>query len=124
MRIENLFSLIINDLNLFYIKLFLIPTLVFFILYLIYMINLKFTKPKDSIIISSKVALLNSILQIIFIYNIIFFFIIKYNGLFVFKWSNNNYRSNILFMLLPFILPYLILILLYFRTEKNIRKNI
>jgi hypothetical protein len=124
MRIDSFLSLIINNLSIFYIKLVLFPCIILLLLYIIYMVNLKLTKSSDVIVVSTKKALLNSIIQIVFIYSIIFFFILKYNGFSIFKWSLVNYRSNIIIMLLPLIVPYIILLFIYLSTEKSIKKII
>jgi hypothetical protein len=123
-HISNLINLLITDTAQYIIKLILLPLFSFILVYLTYVIWLNIAKVKQPFILHSKYVFLKSIIIATILINIYWFFVIRYNGLFLFTWSKFKWEiTNIYFMLLPLILAYSILAIMFIRTKFKI-KNI
>lgn len=116
-------NLLIGKLFIFYVKLFLFPALSLVLLYFVYVISLKIVKSKMPLGVHIKLLLLRSISITIVLYNIIWLYIIFSNGVMMFNWSQFTFnRNNIYLMLTPAFTGYILLLYIYFRTQKQIKK--
>jgi hypothetical protein len=118
-------NLLIKELNVFWVKLMLIPFSVLFFLYITQIIVLKLLKQEIQWNVHRRISLLISIFITLVVYNLFWILIIRNNGVDIFHWSGFYLtRNNIYLMLSPYFLGYLLLFLVYLRTEGQIKKTL
>lgn len=116
-------NLIVSDLRIFFLRLFLLPISTILLTYIISVIWLKIDKGNVDFIIHSKLVLIRSVIATVFIFNLFWVYVIKSNGIYLFVWTDIlDYKSSIVFRLLPLILSYTMLLLLFFRIQNQIKK--
>jgi len=117
------FTLWVTDLLSWFIKLIALTASVLFVLYLVYITWLKAEKTKKPFPVHSKKVFLKAIILTTVIYNIFWFLVLKYNGMYVFEWNKFEMKlSNTYFLILPILISYLILAILFFLTKSRIKK--
>ena len=107
------------------LKLLVIPGLSLLLVYITQGIWLKLSKAKKDYEVHTRLILLNSIQLVVVLLNVYWFFIIKYNGPYVFTWDSFDMAlTNIYLMLSPIFLTYIILLVLFLNTQTKIKKSL
>jgi hypothetical protein len=118
-------NLLIGNLSSFYLKMIIMPLCTMVLLYTVYIIMLKIKKPNMSFSVDSKLTLLMSISITTVLYNVFWLYVLYSNGVYLFNWSEMTFsKNNIYIMLVPLLLGYLVLIILYFRTQSQIKRSL
>lgn len=122
---EIYFDLLFKSTADFLIKLVLIPGSAFLLYYLVLLIINKVLK-KDVKLNFFEFFHCNSVYATIIVtvlFNIYFFFLIKYNGVYLFDWSYFDFNTNsIYFLLIPQIITYLGIVYFFVRSLRNFKK--
>lgn len=118
-------NLLIGNLSSFYLKMIIMPLCTMVLLYTVYIIMLKIKKPNMSFSVDSKLTLLMSISITTVLYNVFWLYVLYSNWVYLFNWSEMTFsKNNIYIMLVPLLLGYLVLIILYFRTQSQIKRSL
>lgn len=77
--------------------------------------------PREPVDVLYQLAMLRSLITYIFLLAVLFFFAIKINGLHTFRWSDPDFYLALLPFLLTFLIPVLLYIVGYSRLMKLIK---
>ncbi len=122
---EFITDLFISNFKWFYWRLAIYPLGCLALLYIIYIIALKTIKISKFYDVDKNATLLYSIVITAIIYNILWFYIILKNGIYIFNWSQFEYnRTNIYLMISPLIVGYVLLLTVFFIVQSKIKNNI
>ena len=120
-----LFDLLIQNKVVFLSKLILIPSIVILLVWLVNLALVRLIKMNLTFKIDIKYSWLISCTVATIFMNLFFYFLIKLNGVILFDWGYFAWSfNNIYVMLLPYILAYIMPIILFFVTENQIKKLI
>lgn len=117
------FNLWVSDFFTWLIKLLALSVSVLVVICFIYIIWLKIEKTKKPFPVHTKKVFLKSIILTTVIYNIFWFMVLKFNGMYVFEWNKFEMKlNNTYFLILPVFISYLLLAILFFATKSRIKK--
>ena len=120
---DYLFNFIIESYQSYFIKSGTVLFITFSILYIVYYLSLRIFKRKGNLFVESKLLFLYSICFVVVLYNIYWFFVIRINGESIFKWYAFPFdRTNAYLMISPILIGYIILVILFLNTKKQIKK--
>lgn len=108
------------DLLLQFLALAAVAFLVIWLCQLIWFRVLRKSHPGEPVDIIYQLAMLRSLVTYLFLVAVLFFFMIRINGLHTFRWSDPGFYLA----LLPFLLIFLIPVLLYFVRYSRLMKLI
>lgn len=121
--LDYLFNLFIENSSKYFIKTGIILSITALFIYALNLALLIFLKRKGNLFVEAKKAFMIGIIILMIFYNIYLFFVIKFNGESLLKWNAFPMdRTNTYVMLLPFFSGYFLLIFLFFKTKKQIKK--
>ena len=122
---EFITDLFISNFKWFYWRLAIYPLGIVALLYIIYIIALKTIRANKVYDVDKHTSLLFSVVITTIIYNILWFYIILKNGIYIFNWSQFGYnRTNIYLMLSPLIVGYILLLTVFLIVQSKIKNNI
>lgn len=107
----------------FVLKCLLIPALSLLLWYMVYMLWLKLSKRNQPYPVHVKIINAKSAIFAIGLLSIYFSVLIYFNGIDLFTWGQFPVNiGNIYFLLLPLIISYIALIVIYFNAKNSIHK--
>ena len=107
------------------LRIILLPAITVLLVFIVHAIWLKIDKEDLPFTLHSKMVLLKSIILIAASINLYWLLIIKFNGLYLFTWNIFSYKlNNIYLMLSPLFISYVVLVIMYFRTQSKIKKTV
>lgn len=119
------FKIWVSDFAFWLVKLLVLCLSVLLIVYLIYTIWLQIEKSKQKYVLHVKYVFLKTIILVTILFNIFWFLVLKFNGMYVFAWKQFDLNmTNTYFLIFPILLSYIILAVLFFISLSKIKKII